>query len=83
MIHIAIEEPKIENFFNNSKDEIIKVLRYIADNNVSFEKDLSKKDFTVSTIEDVQNRVSNAENSNKYTSHDKFWNDLDNKIEAL
>jgi len=34
MILLSIEEPKIEQFFNNSKDEIIKTLKFIADNNL-------------------------------------------------
>ena len=34
MMQLLIEEPKIEQFFNHSKDEIIKALQFIVDNNV-------------------------------------------------
>ena len=34
MIQLSIEEPKIEQFFNHSKDEIIKTLRFIVDNDL-------------------------------------------------
>ena len=34
MIHLSIEEPKIEKFFNSSKDEIMKALKFIVDNDI-------------------------------------------------
>jgi hypothetical protein len=34
MIQLSIEEPKIEKFFNSSKDEIMKALRFIVDNDI-------------------------------------------------
>ncbi len=34
MIQISIEEPKIEQFFNHSKEEIINTLKFIAENNL-------------------------------------------------
>jgi len=47
MIQILIEEPKIEQFFNNSKEEIINTLKFIADNNLkSFT--LTKEEYTLS-----------------------------------
>lgn len=39
MIHLAIEEPRVEQFFHHSKDEIMKVLRFIVDNDI--------KDFSI------------------------------------
>lgn len=39
MIQLAIEEPKIEKFFHHSKDEIMKALNFIVDNNI--------KDFSI------------------------------------
>ena len=42
MIQISIEEPSIEQFFNNSKEEIINTLKFIAENNLKgFTKDKS------------------------------------------
>ena len=34
MMQLAIKEPKIEQFFNHSKEEIIKALKFIVDNNI-------------------------------------------------
>jgi len=31
MIQLSIEEPKIEKFFNSSKDEIMKALKFIVE----------------------------------------------------
>ena len=35
MIQLSIEEPKIEQFFNNSKDEVMRTLKFIAENNLN------------------------------------------------
>lgn len=34
MMQLAIQEPEIEQFFNHSKDEIMKALKFIVDNNI-------------------------------------------------
>lgn len=34
MIQLSIEEPKIEKFFNSSKEEIMKALKFIVDNDI-------------------------------------------------
>ncbi|MEA3523118.1 MAG: hypothetical protein U9R50_09075 [Campylobacterota bacterium] len=34
MMQLSIQEPKIEQFFNHSKDEIMKALKFIVDNNI-------------------------------------------------
>ena len=39
MMQLAIEEPKIEEFFHHSKDEVMKALKFIVDNNI--------KDFSI------------------------------------
>ena len=36
MMQLAIQEPKIEQFFHNSNDEILKALRFIVDNNIKY-----------------------------------------------
>ncbi len=35
MIQLSIEEPKIEQFFNNSKEEVMRTLTFIAENNLN------------------------------------------------
>ena len=63
MMQIAIEEPKIEQFFNHSKDEIMKALKFIVDNNI---KDFSidKKSLELSREQKVEleSRISSFHN---------------------
>ena len=61
MIQLSIEEPKIEQFFNNSKDEIIKTLRFIADNNL--------KDFTNQSSYELTNKQKKELNSRIKSFH--------------
>jgi len=35
MIQLSIEESKIEQFFNNSKEEVMHTLKFIAENNLN------------------------------------------------
>lgn len=53
MMHLAIEEPKIEQFFHHSKDEIMKALKFIVDNNI---KDFSmdSKSLELSTEQKIE-----------------------------
>jgi len=34
MMQLAIEEPRIEQYFNHSQDDILKALRFIVENNI-------------------------------------------------
>ena len=53
MIKISIEEPSIEQFFNNSKEEIINTLKFIAENNLKgFTKD--KSDYELSKAQKLE-----------------------------
>jgi hypothetical protein len=50
---------------------------------VSIVEDKVREDFVVSSVEDVQKRVANAEQNNNFTSHEEFWSDIDKKIKDL
>lgn len=52
MIQLSIEEPKIEKFFNSSKDEIMKALKFIVDNDI---RDFSQAN-TTSELSEEQKR---------------------------
>ena len=52
MIQLSIEEPKIEKFFNSSKDEIMKALKFIVDNDI---RDFSQTN-TISELSEEQKR---------------------------
>jgi len=50
MMQLMIKEPKIEQFFNNSKEEIINTLKFIADNNLKgFTRD--KDEYELSEVQ--------------------------------
>jgi putative addiction module component (TIGR02574 family) len=58
MIQLAIQEPKIEQFFNHSKDEIIKALRFIVDNNIKdFETNQNNLELTTEQKEELDSRI--------------------------
>jgi len=78
MMQFAIQEPKIEQFFNNSKDEIIKALRFIVDNNI--------KDFGINqnTLElsaeqkvELNSRISSFHNDPLVG---RLWNEIKSDI---
>jgi hypothetical protein len=57
MIHLAIDEPKIEQFFNHSSDKILQALRFLANNNI---KDFNTLDITTQQLLEAQNRLSDT-----------------------
>ena len=46
-------------------------------------EDTKQEDYIVSSIEEVQRRVSKAEANGNYISVDKFFTDMDKRIEAI
>ncbi len=63
-----------------------KVLSFINQfqaNELSLVEDTEQEDYVVSSIEEVQRRVLAAEENGNYISADKFFLDMDKKIEAL
>ena len=64
MIQVMIEEPAIEQFFNNSKEEIVSTLKFIADNNLKgFTRD--KYEYELSEIQkkELDSRIESFHNN--------------------
>lgn len=79
MIKLSIEEPKIEQFFNHSKDEIIKTLKFIVDNDL--------KDFIVNTnryeLSDEQKKELDVRSKSFHDapSIGRSWEEIKNDIQ--
>jgi len=77
-MQLSIEEPKIERFFNHSKEEIMNALKFIVDNNI---KDFSvnKKSLELSTEqkEELDLRIKSF---HKEPSIGRPWNEIKNTI---
>jgi len=78
MIQIAIQEPKIEQFFNHSKDEIIKALSFIVENNIT-EFSTDNKNVKLSNEQRVElnDRIESFHNN---PSIGCSWNDIKSNI---
>lgn len=76
MIQLSIEEPKIEKFFNSSKDEIMKALKFIVDNDIH---DFSQINNTSELSEEQKKELSSRINSfHENRSIGRDWNDIKN-----
>ena len=63
MMQLAIEEPKIEKFFNHSKDEIIKALKFLADNNIKdFGLDSKSLELSMEQKKELNSRITSFHN---------------------
>lgn len=79
MIQLSIEEPKIENFFNSSKDEIMKALKFIVDNDIH---DFSQINNTSELSEEQKKELTSRINSfHENRSIGRDWNDIKNDLE--
>ena len=79
MIQLSIEEPKIEKFFNSSKDEILKALKFIVDNDIH---DFSPINNTSELSEEQKKELdSRTKSFHKDTSIGRNWNDIKNDLE--
>lgn len=79
MIHLSIEEPKIEKFFNSSKDEIMKALQFIVDNDI---QDFSqRKNTSELSLEQKIELDSRINSFHKDRSIGRDWNDIKSELE--
>ena len=63
MIHLAIEEPKIEQFFHHSKEEIIKALKFIVENDIKdFALDTQALELSTEQKNELNSRVASFHN---------------------
>jgi len=73
MIQLSIEEPKIEQFFNNSKDEILRTLKFIADNNLKDFKNQKSYELTKEQKKELNSRI---ESFHDNPSIGRNWEDI-------
>ncbi|MDD2449113.1 MAG: addiction module protein [Sulfurimonas sp.] len=79
MIQLSIQEPKIEKFFNGSKDEIMKALKFIVDNNIH---DFSQINSTSELSEEQKKELASRINSfHENRSIGRDWNDIKSDLE--
>lgn len=78
MIQISIEEPKIEKFFNHSKDEILKALKFIADNNIKdFTNNPKDLNLSIEQKKELNNRETSFHNN---PSTGRSWDEIKNNL---
>ncbi|OHD98023.1 MAG: hypothetical protein A3E21_02355 [Sulfurimonas sp. RIFCSPHIGHO2_12_FULL_36_9] len=68
---------------NSVYSQFLSFVKQFKQSEVSIIEDKVREDFVVSSVEDVQKRVANAEQNNNFTSHEEFWFDIDKKIKDL
>ncbi len=73
MIELSIEEPMIEKFFNNSKDEILKTLKFIADNNLKDFKNQQSYELTKAQKKELDSRIKSFHEN---PSMGRSWEDI-------
>lgn len=78
MIQLAIKEPKIENFFNNSKDEIMRALEFIVENDINYFKHSSENtQLSHKQKEELNSRI---ESFHKDPTIGRSWDEIKNSI---
>ena len=63
--------------------QVLSFINQFQTNEVNIVEDTQQLDYIVSSIEEVQKRVLNAESNGNYIPVDDFFSDMDKKIEAL
>ncbi|QOY52501.1 hypothetical protein [Candidatus Sulfurimonas baltica] len=63
--------------------QVLSFINQFQTNELSLVEDTKQEDYIVSSIEEVQKRVFDAESNGNYISADTFFSDMDKKIEAL
>jgi len=78
MMQLLIQEPKIEQFFNHSKDEIIEALKFIVDNNITdFSINKNNLELSIKQKEELDVRIKSFHND---PSIGRSWNEVKNDI---
>jgi hypothetical protein len=63
--------------------QVLSFINQFQTTEINVVEDIQQEDYIVSSIEEVQKRVSTAEENANYLSVDKFFTDMDKQIEAL
>jgi len=78
MMQLLIQEPKIEQFFNHSKDEIIEALKFIVDNNITdFSINKNNLELSIKQKEELDVRIKSFHND---PSIGRSWNEVKSDI---
>ena len=79
MIQLSIEEPKIEKFFNSSKEEIMKALKFIVDNEIhDFSPINNTSELSEEQKKELDSRISSF---HKDPSIGRNWNEIKKDLE--
>jgi len=74
MMQLMIKEPKIEQFFNNSKEEIINTLKFIVDNNLKgFTRDKDEYELSEVQKKELHSRMHSFHNN---PSMGRSWDEV-------
>ena len=63
--------------------QVLSFINQFQTNEINLVEDKRQENYIVSSIEEVQRRVLNAESKGNYISVNKFFSDMDTKIEKL
>ncbi len=78
MIKLSITEPKIEQFFHHSKDEVIKALNFLVDNDITeFQNDSESLELTTAQKKELDSRITSF---HKDRSIGRSWDEIKSKI---
>lgn len=80
MIQLSIEEPKIEKFFNSSKDEVMRALRFIVENDIhDFSQIKNSYELSEEQKKELDFRISSFHENR---SMGRSWSDIKSELEA-
>ncbi|MFT7003723.1 MAG: hypothetical protein ACJAWW_001075 [Sulfurimonas sp.] len=63
--------------------QFLSFVKQFKKDEVSIVEDRVREDFVVSSVEDVQKRVADAEHNDDFSSHEDFWSNIDKKVQDL
>ncbi len=63
--------------------QVLSFINQFQTNELNLVEDTREEDYIVSSVEEVRRRVLNAEQNANYISTDKFFSDMNKKIETL
>lgn len=68
---------------NSVYSQFLSFVKQFKKDEVSIIEDKVMEDFTVSSVEDVQKRIADAEKNDNFSSHEDFWSDIESKTKDL
>ena len=68
---------------NSVYAQFLSFVKQFKQDEVSIVEDRVREDFLVSSVEEVQKRVADAEQNGNFTSHEEFWSEIDKKVKDL